>query len=219
MSRISKFFEKDYDSDKDSSSEEESDLEEEVDYDDIEEEAYNESSESEEEETEEEEEKTVKKKDKVKKTVIATKTINDKLRKNTRILLKKLFQKYNIGIKKTDEKINEIEHIIYTKSSGVYSLYLENARKISTACSHLTFGELKGILDVDYFSSMFFEKEKKTNDKNISNITCRLEPMSGIHKCKCGCDKVYSYELQTRSADEGMTLFLQCYDCGKKWKM
>ena len=221
MSRISKFFEKDYDSDKDSSSEEESDLEEEeVDYDDIDEETYNDSSESEEEDTEEEEEKTVKKKDKAKKTVSTViKTINDKLRKNIKILLKKLFQKYNIGIKKTDEKINEIENIIYTKSSGVYSLYLENARKISTACSHLTFGELKGILDVDYFSSMFFEKEKKTNDKNISNITCRLEPMSGIHKCKCGCDKVYSYELQTRSADEGMTLFLQCYDCGKKWKM
>jgi DNA-directed RNA polymerase subunit M/transcription elongation factor TFIIS len=63
-----------------------------------------------------------------------------------------------------------------------------------------------------------FDDAKKTDDKFLNNITCKLEPVSGIHKCKCGCDKVYSYELQTRSADEGMTVFLQCYECGKKWR-
>jgi DNA-directed RNA polymerase subunit M/transcription elongation factor TFIIS len=221
MSRISKFFEKDYDSDKDSSSEEESDVEEEIDYDSnhMEDEVYNESDDTDEDILEEEEEKVVKKKEKKKVNNVVVKTINDKLRKNTKLLLKKLFQKYNIGVKKTDEKINEIENIIYTKSNNNYSCYLENARKISSSCAHMTLLQLKSLLDADYFSTDFFEKERKTNEKNISNITCRLEPMSGIHKCKCGCDKVYSYELQTRSADEGMTLFLQCYDCGKKWKM
>jgi len=109
--------------------------------------------------------------------------------------------------------------MIFNKSQNKYNLYLENTRKIVGACSQLTFNQLKDLLKVEYFSTVFFDKERKTNEKNISNITCRLEPMSGIHKCKCGCDKVYSYELQTRSADEGMTLFLQCYECGKKWKM
>lgn len=222
MSRISKFFEKDYKSEDSSSSEEESEYEEES-YDDYaDEETYNEDSEEDvdsddDTETEEIEQKKVQK---VKKTVnVNTKVVNEKLRRNTKILLKKLFEKYNIGIKKTDEKIKDIEDSIYKKAKGNYNTYLDNTRKITNSCSQLTFSQLKALLDLDYFESTFFDKERKTNEKNIANITCRLEPMAGIHKCKCGCDKVYSYELQTRSADEGMTLFLQCYDCGKKWKM
>ena len=222
MSRISKFFEKDYKSEEESSSEEESEYEEEDFLDEVEEDNYNEDSEEDvdsddDTETEELEKKKVQK---VKKTVnVNTKVVNEKLRKNTKILLKKLFEKYNIGIKKTDEKIKDIEDSIYKKANGNYTTYLDNARKITNSCSQLTFTQLKGLLESDYFASTFFDKERKTNEKNIANITCRLEPMAGIHKCKCGCDKVYSYELQTRSADEGMTLFLQCYDCGKKWKM
>ena len=221
MSRISKFFEKDYNSGDSSSSEEESDYEEdEFLNEDVEEEKYEDTDEEEDDEDTEREEVEEKKVQKTKKIVsVNVKVINEKLRRNTKILLKKLFQKYNIGIKKTDEKIKDIEESIYKKAKGNYTSYLDNARKISNSCSQLTFTQLKALLELDYFESTFFDKEKKTNDKNIANITCRLEPMAGIHKCKCGCDKVYSYELQTRSADEGMTLFLQCYDCGKKWKM
>lgn len=72
---------------------------------------------------------------------------------------------------------------------------------------------------LSYFDRKIFEKEKQTDLKKLRLITHVNEPVSGIHKCKCGCEKVYSYELQTRSGDEGMTVFLQCSDCGKKWKM
>lgn len=41
----------------------------------------------------------------------------------------------------------------------------------------------------------------------------------GVHKCsQCGSKKTWSYQLQTRSADEPMTNFVTCVSCGKRWK-
>ena len=43
--------------------------------------------------------------------------------------------------------------------------------------------------------------------------------MIGIFKCgKCKSMKTTYYEMQTRSADEPMTAFITCLDCGKRWK-
>ena len=42
----------------------------------------------------------------------------------------------------------------------------------------------------------------------------------GIFKCrKCSSRKTTYYSLQTRSADEPMTNFITCIDCGNRWKM
>ena len=35
---------------------------------------------------------------------------------------------------------------------------------------------------------------------------------------KCNGNKTTHYALQTRSADEPMTLFVTCLTCGKRWK-
>lgn len=40
----------------------------------------------------------------------------------------------------------------------------------------------------------------------------------GILKCRCGSMKTSYYEMQTRSADEPMTVFAKCHKCGVKWK-
>ena len=36
------------------------------------------------------------------------------------------------------------------------------------------------------------------------------------HRCKK--NKTTYYELQTRSADEPMTTFITCLNCGKRWR-
>ena len=45
------------------------------------------------------------------------------------------------------------------------------------------------------------------------------EKMSdGILKCRCGSMKTSYYEMQTRGADEPMTVFAKCHTCSKRWK-
>lgn len=41
----------------------------------------------------------------------------------------------------------------------------------------------------------------------------------GIYQCKCGSLKTFHKALQTRSGDEGMTIFVSCQECGHKWKI
>jgi DNA-directed RNA polymerase subunit M/transcription elongation factor TFIIS len=52
-------------------------------------------------------------------------------------------------------------------------------------------------------------------DKMMNNP---LEVAEGVEKCrKCPSWKVYSYQLQTRGGDEGVTTFCTCSECGAKW--
>lgn len=42
---------------------------------------------------------------------------------------------------------------------------------------------------------------------------------TGLFVCrKCGSHNTTYYQLQTRRADEGMTSFISCVDCGTRWK-
>tara|TARA_B100001758_G_C18302380_1_gene553136 strand:+ start:63 stop:575 length:513 start_codon:yes stop_codon:yes gene_type:complete len=45
-------------------------------------------------------------------------------------------------------------------------------------------------------------------DANTDNFTCR----------RCKSKRCSYYQLQTRSADEPMTTFVTCIDCGNRWK-
>jgi DNA-directed RNA polymerase subunit M/transcription elongation factor TFIIS len=210
-SHISKIFE---------NSESDSDIEDsesELEIDDVEHytnEDYEEE-ESDEEETSEEEESDEEVKSSDNKRV-AKKQLN---RDNAVKLFIMLFKKHNIAPKNREEKARELEALIYKHNTNTIEKYNEMIRTVSYNCSSLVFNELKNLIIKDYFKSSMFDKSRELDDKKLNNISCRLEPMNGIHKCKCGCDKVYSYELQTRSADEGMSVFLQCYECGKKWRL
>ena len=43
--------------------------------------------------------------------------------------------------------------------------------------------------------------------------------MTDAFKCrKCGSRSTSYYEVQTRSADEPMTQFITCLNCGNRWK-
>lgn len=58
---------------------------------------------------------------------------------------------------------------------------------------------------------------KKQKDENL--YAPRLEASTDNYTCfKCKSKKCTYFQLQTRSADEPMTTFVTCLDCGNRWK-
>lgn len=69
------------------------------------------------------------------------------------------------------------------------------------------------------FTLQYFNdsREKYLLDFKIS--TSEIEIEEGIYTCnKCGKNKTTRIQLQTMSADEPMTNFIRCINCGSKWK-
>jgi len=71
--------------------------------------------------------------------------------------------------------------------------------------------ERSPLLD-DVRSQVAFE-ERLDEEERKQNV------VEGIYTCgRCQSKKVEYYEKQTRGADEAMTAFFNCVNCGKKWQ-
>ena len=73
------------------------------------------------------------------------------------------------------------------------------------------------------FSSLFPEKWKELFEKEMKREAKMLEVdmsmATDMFRCsKCGKRQCTFYEMQTRSADEPMTIFVRCLNCGKRWR-
>ncbi len=56
-------------------------------------------------------------------------------------------------------------------------------------------------------------KQQEVHMPNLSNVS------DGMFKCsKCRQSKTTYYQMQTRSADEPLTTFVTCLNCGNRWK-
>jgi DNA-directed RNA polymerase subunit M/transcription elongation factor TFIIS len=66
------------------------------------------------------------------------------------------------------------------------------------------------------------ERQKQMEEDIRDNHTAYVRLASkqqGMFKCgRCKSDRTSYTEVQTRSADEGMTAFVLCDNCGNKWK-
>ncbi len=68
------------------------------------------------------------------------------------------------------------------------------------------------------WESCLYDKEKKDIEKLYAEAG-KPTVKEGAIRCKrCGKNKCFYYQIQTRSADEGMTTFYTCTECGNRWK-
>ena len=77
------------------------------------------------------------------------------------------------------------------------------------------------LIKIAFFSphELFPNKWKKLIDrKNLIEYKKENIATTDIFECyKCNKRKCSVYQLQTRSADEPMTTFVNCQVCGNKW--
>ena len=67
----------------------------------------------------------------------------------------------------------------------------------------------------EHWENIIAEKKKK------DAMMCEIDVGQATNqfRCgKCGGNKTTYYTMQTRSADEGETIFITCLTCGKRWR-
>jgi DNA-directed RNA polymerase subunit M/transcription elongation factor TFIIS len=72
-------------------------------------------------------------------------------------------------------------------------------------------------MDPDRWSDVFERVAYKALRKQLT-VDAESAPDGAFTCSKCRSKKTTFYEMQTRSADEPMTLFIQCLSCGSRWK-
>jgi DNA-directed RNA polymerase subunit M/transcription elongation factor TFIIS len=70
---------------------------------------------------------------------------------------------------------------------------------------------------------LYPENWQELADEQLKRETTMLEGSkdegSDMFKCRrCGKSRTRYWEMQTRSADEPMTIFIRCLNCGKEWR-
>jgi DNA-directed RNA polymerase subunit M/transcription elongation factor TFIIS len=98
----------------------------------------------------------------------------------------------------------------YIQNKNLYSRFREGKVTLEELVT-FSFSDLYPEIWKD-LSIRQFEREKRQLEGNKSMATDQFE-CKRCHKREC----TY-YELQTRSADEPMTIFIQCVNCGKHWR-
>jgi DNA-directed RNA polymerase subunit M/transcription elongation factor TFIIS len=127
---------------------------------------------------------------------------------------------------KDPKYINKVDKIIFN--------YCLTKRKDKVTSKDLAFIEdykfemysnLSLILDRSfekiYLSELpLFQEAKFGQEQEDLLITTPLVVEEGVEKCfRCNSNRTFSYELQTRSGDEGITTFLRCAQCNNKWRL
>ena len=69
------------------------------------------------------------------------------------------------------------------------------------------------------FSGISWNKDRFLDQLETGYIETPLNVKNGIHVCsKCKKNQTMFYQLQTRSADEPISTFISCCNCGFKWR-
>jgi DNA-directed RNA polymerase subunit M/transcription elongation factor TFIIS len=98
--------------------------------------------------------------------------------------------------------------------------YIKNTELLSTVLSKtILIHEIPFLPPTELFPEKWKAMVEQQVKQEIRALEGDKDMSSNMFKCKgCGKSQTTYYELQTRSADEPMTIFIRCIPCGKQWR-
>ena len=139
---------------------------------------------------------------------------------------------YNYTIKLSKKKRIErkwenslFKNLYLSKVRSIYSnldpnSYIQNTEfKNKVTSNEIDIDNIANISSYDIYPEIW--KELLDNKIKRDKLKYELKPeaMTDVFKCrKCNSRSCSYYEVQTRSADEPMTQFINCLDCGNRWR-
>ena len=168
---------------------------------------------------------------------------DDPLRNKHVLILDKEFKNENLSRKiekqlyNTSIRVAKERYIKRTWDNPIFkSLYVSNIKSFYSNIytnsyvknPHFKDKILNGEIKIEQISELsvydvYPENWAELLDKKIKRDKLKYEmkpkAMTDQYKCrKCSGRSCSYYEVQTRSADEPMTQFITCLDCGNRWK-
>lgn len=121
---------------------------------------------------------------------------------------------------KNPKNINIIENKLWTVSNEDTDQYIHNTYQIiGDVLNGMKLTDIMSNLKNDRIGWMHgsFKTEQDLIDEQDDFIENPFEIEEGVIECRCGSKRVFSFSKQTRSADEPMTTYAECVQCGSKW--
>ena len=141
---------------------------------------------------------------------------SSKKRNNTR---KNLYKYLEPNLKDKDN-INRVLEIMRNLKDEKNDSFRNNIINGSIKPEDLCTMEVTDMLDKKKQEELENEKKKKVEEISSDWIEKHGQITEGVYKCRnCGGKKTVQKELQTRSADEPMTIFITCVNCKNTWKI
>lgn len=116
---------------------------------------------------------------------------------------------------------NEYFQLIYKNKLRSVSTNLSKTPKLiqDIADDKTLAKKFASLTHMDMVPSLWSDIIQQLKFANQAKLETTVESMTDAFECrKCHSRKTTYYQLQTRCADEPMTVFVTCLECGSRWK-